>query len=324
MFTPQHRKALLWTIVAIFVISVAYGLSPKRSQQDVSVRSSSGATDGFYGGIGEEASGGMVAYDLAMPEAAPAPSVMGRPSGKTIMPYEPTAGTTAADVDQKIIKNGYLQLSVEKVSEVASKITEMSTRRGGFLQNSSVTQRGDGTYYGDISVRVPAKEFEAAMNEMKSYAKLVTHETASGQDVTEQYTDLEAQLRNARAQEETYLAILKQARTVEDTLMVQDRLGAVRSQIESLQGRLQYLENVTAFSTINASLSEEPTVRLPTREFRPFTIVKQAFQTLVAVFQNALAGLIWFVIVWGGVLLPLGLVAWLVWKWWKRRSMNKR
>lgn len=324
MLTPQHRKAILWTLVAVLVVSAAYAFSPKRARQ--SLTSGSGAA-GFAGmpSYDKEEMALGVAMDAAAPQAAPAPAFVGRAGGKIVMPpYEPTAGETAAQVDQKIIKNGYLQLSVEKVAETSVRITDMAARRGGFLQSSSITERGDGTYSGDVTVRVPAKEFEAAMNEIKSYAKLVKRETATGQDVTEQYTDLEAQLRNARAQEETYLAILKQARTVEDTLMVQDRLGAVRAQIESLQGRMQYLENVTSYSTISVSLSEEPNVRVPTREFRPVAIMKQAFQTLVAVFQNLVAGLIWLVIVWGGVLLPLGLVAWLAWKRWKRRSTSKR
>ena len=90
----------------------------------------------------------------------------------------------------------------------------------------------------------------------------------TGQDVTEQYTDLEAQLRNAKAQEEVYLEILKQAKTVEDILLVQDRLGNIRAVIEGLEGRIKYLENATSYSTITVSLQEEPVVRAPTKEFR--------------------------------------------------------
>lgn len=322
MFTPRHRKILIWAAIAAVTVAAAYVLSPVRERRGASVSLGSVGYDLYSR---EESTGGMAAMDAVIPSAQPAPMpAMARSDSKMLMPYALTAGETAAQVDQKIIKNGYLQLTVEKVAEVASKITEMATRRGGFLQNSSVTERGDGTYSGDITVRIPAMEFEAAMAEAKSYATLVRNETASGQDVTEQYTDLEAQLRNARAQEETYLEILKRAATIEDILSVQDRLGSIRAQIESLQGRLQYLENITAYSTVRVSLSEEPSVRLPTREFRPFAIVKEAFQTLVAVFQGLIAGAIWLAIVWGGVLLPLAAVIWLGWIWWKRRSMSRR
>lgn len=239
------------------------------------------------------------------------------------MPYPaPTAGVTAADVDQKIIKNGRLQLLVDKVTDAADRITGIAKARGGFVQSSSVSEGGDGTYSGDIEVRVPSDAFEGAMSEIKKLATLVKNETSTGQDVTEQYTDLQAQLRNAQAQEQTYLEILKEARTVSDTLQVQAQLGSIRGQIESLQGRIQYLTNQTSYSTISVSLEEEPAVRAPTKTFRPLSIVKEAAQALVDAFQNILSGLIWAVIVWGGVLLPFALLAWAGMRIWKRRGKH--
>jgi len=243
-------------------------------------------------------------------------------AGEDMMFYraQPTAGQTAAEVDQKIVKNGYLRLVVEKVSDSASEIARLATARGGFVQSSSVTERGDGTYSGNVSVRVPVEKFEETMSAIKELATLVKSDTSTGQDVTEQYTDLQAQLRNAKAQEETYLAILKQARTVEDTLKVQERLGQIRSVIESYEGRLKYLENTTSYSTISVSLEEEATVRAPTKEFRLSAIFKNAVQTLVSAAQDLAAGLIYVVIVWGGILLPIALLAWIVWKIRKGRA----
>ena len=258
-----------------------------------------------------------------------APSIAAMPpmdAGMDVVYYrgmptpQPTAGETAAEVDQKIVKNGYLRMAVEKVADAAAEIGKMATDRGGFVQSSSITERGDGTYGGDVSVRVPVAKFEDAMAAIKGLATVVKHENATGQDVTEQYTDLQAQLRNAKAQEETYLEILKQAKTVEDVLKVQDRLGSIRATIESYEGRLKYLENTTSYSTISVSLEEEPAVRAPTKEFRLGAIFKGAVQTLVAAGQNLIAGLIYAVIVWGGILLPIGLLAWIVWKVWKRRA----
>jgi hypothetical protein len=232
----------------------------------------------------------------------------------------PTAGQTAADVDQKIIKTGTIDMLVEEVSGTASKIGGIAVDRGGYVQSSSVSEGGNGAYYGEVVVRVPVEKIESTMVDLRGLATLVRNESSNGQDVTEQYTDLEAQLRNAKAQEETYLAVLKQAKSVEDILKVQERLGAIRSQIESLQGRIQYLTNTTSLSTISVSLSEESVVRAPTKEFRPVAIIKAAFQALVVVVQDLIAGLIWLVIVWGGILLPIGLVAWLIVRAWKRRA----
>ncbi len=235
-------------------------------------------------------------------------------------PFVPTAGETAADVDQKIIKTASLDLLVEKVTDAAGRIAQIATDQGGFVQSSSVSERGNGAYDGSVTIRVPVEKFDASMTALRGVAKLVRNESSNGQDVTEQYTDLAAQLRNAQAQEQTYLEVLKQAKSVEDILKVQERLGAIRAQIESLQGRIKYLTNATSYSTISLSLSEDPVVRAPTKEFRPLTIVKAAFQTLIVVIQSVIVGIIWLVIVWGGILLPFGLIVWLIVRAWKRRK----
>lgn len=277
------------------------------------------SSDGDAYGYGTTMGRGVGAYDkMASPSIAPMPYV----ADGIMPPLYPTSGETAAEVDQKIVKNGYLQLVVVKVSDVVTEIGRLATARGGFVQSSSVTERGNGVYGGEVSVRVPVAKFEEAMNEIKKLSVVVKNETSNGQDVTEQYTDLQAQLRNAKAQEETYLEVLKQARSVEDILKVQERLGSIRSVIESLTGRLKYLENTTSFSTISVSLEEEATLRAPTKEFRLGAIVRGAVQTLVGAFQSLIAGLVYFIIVWGGILLPIGLLSWIVWKIWKKRSVR--
>lgn len=225
-----------------------------------------------------------------------------------------TAGETAADVDQKVIKTGYLDLEVSDVGETASGISALAAGLGGFTQESSVSEREDGTHYGNVTVRVPADQFEQTMSKIKELATAVRTESSQGQDVTEQYTDLEAQLRNAKAQEEEFLRVLAQAKSVDDILEVQSYLSSVRSTIESLEGRVQYLENRTSYSTISVELSEETAVRLPTKDFRPWSAVREAAQTLVAVLESLAVAAIWLAIVGGGLLLPAGLVAWIAYR----------
>ncbi|MFH1253583.1 MAG: DUF4349 domain-containing protein [Candidatus Uhrbacteria bacterium] len=216
-----------------------------------------------------------------------------------------TGGETAAEVDQKIIKTGYLDLVVDAVDETVVKITALASGKGGYIQSSSVYERENGTKYGTVAIRIPATEFENSLTDIKKLATAINTESASGQDVTEQYTDLEARLKNAQAQETEYLEILKKAVTVNDILAVQSYLGETRGQIESLQGQIKYLSNLTSYSTITVSLSEEPTINLPTKEFRPWTAVKEAAQSLVAVAQTLFITLIWLVILGGGIFLPI-------------------
>lgn len=223
---------------------------------------------------------------------------------------EQTAGETAAQVDQKVIKTGYLDLTVDDVGKTVSKLSALATDKGGFVQESSVSEREDGTHFGDVTVRVPSAQFEATMTEIKTYAASVTTESSQGQDVTEQFTDLEAQLRNAKAQEAEYLKILGQASTVEEILMVQSYLSSVRYTIESLEGRIQYLENRTSYSTISVALSEESTMRIPTKDFRLGATIREAGQALVAILQNLAVAAIWLVVIGGGILVPAALVVW--------------
>jgi len=318
-YFKQKPKTGLAILAVALVITAAWKLQDQQPSSSMTRSGVTGVSDGSYNYAYEESAGGA-----GMPGKAMAPSVAPMPPmdygrGTDFYMPAPTAGETAAEVDQKIIKNGYLQMVVEKVADAAAGVGQIATSRGGFIQSSSVTERGDGTYTGDVSVRVPVAKFEEAMAEIKKLATLVKHETATGQDVTEQYSDLQAQLRNAKAQEEVYLEILKQAKNVEEVLLVQDRLGNIRAVIEGLEGRIKYLENSTSYSTITVSLEEEPVVRAPTKEFRLGAIVRDAVQTLVNALQNLVAGLVYAVIVWGGILLPIGLIAWIVWKLWKKR-----
>jgi len=267
---------------------------------------SSEATVGSAGMYSSRSSG-------AVPEMMADSASFSAPSSSKIMFNAlETAGSTAAEVDQKIIKTGYLDITVDAVDETVSKIIALATGKGGYTQDSSVSERTDGTKFGDITVRIPATEFENTMVEIKKFAVTVDTESANGQDVTEEYTDLESQLRNAQAQETEYLNILKKAVTVEDILNVQSYLGQVRSEIESLQGRIQYLKNQTGYSTISVSLSEESSLKIPSKEFRPWSSIKEAAQALVVLLQGLVVTIIWLVILGGGILLPIGLIIWLV------------
>jgi hypothetical protein len=240
----------------------------------------------------------------------------------------PSAGPTAADVDQRVIKNGSLDLVVDRAQDAITSISGLAAAHNGFVQSSSVNELRDGTHTGYVTIRVPADSFEAAMAAVKGLANVVKNESVSGQDVTEQYTDLEARLRNAKSQEETFLGVLDRAKTVEDILAVQRELSNVRYQIESLEGQRQYLENQTSFSTIGVTLSEEPEVRIPTKTFRPWAAVKSAAQALVGVLQTLVIWAIWILIVGIGILIPFllfwALVLWLLraaWRRWFARSV---
>ncbi len=317
MVMNDRTKGIAIVLLGVLALAVLLTMFEGKSGIRLSTGSVMMQTDGSSANwLGAEESARGVAYDMvSAPAGMPAPDMdasFGEAKIGIMPPMQPSAGPTAADVEQRVIKNASLNLVVDSVQEGIDRISVIAVAQKGFVQQSSVNERGDGTFSGYVTIRVPSDMFEAAMTEIKGIANVVKSESVSGQDVTEQYTDLEARLRNAKAQETTYLAILNRATSVEDILAVQRELSNVRYQIEALEGQRQYLENQTSFSTISVSLAEEAAVRLPTKEFRPVTSMKEAAQALVRVFQAMLVGLIWLVIIGIGVLIPFVLFWWIV------------
>lgn len=257
-----------------------------------------------------------IAYDTSYATKGMMPIVPPNP--------RPTGGETAAEADQKIIKTGSLDLAVENVDETTAKLTALATGKGGYVQSSSVNERNDGTKFGSLTIRIPSTAFESTLVEAKKLATSVKSENTHGQDVTEEYTDLQAQLRNAQAQEVEYLAILKKAQSVQDILNVQQYLGNIRSTIESLQGRIKYFSNLTSYSTISITLSEDTTLQAPSRGFRPLEDMRTALQSLLLLAEALVTWMIWLVIVGGGILIPLALITYLLYRFVRHFTRRSR
>lgn len=218
--------------------------------------------------------------------------------------------------EKKIIKNGSLTLVVESTEASVSRITQLIEEKEGFVEGSRVTDRSDAGKQAFLTLRLPVSRFSEVMEVLKTLATIVEDEQISGQDVTEQFIDLEARLRNLKATEEQFLETLKRAFTIEDILKVQDRLSQVRSQIESLEGQLEYLTNQTDLATIHVTLSEEPTVSLSLRDFRPVTILKTSVRALLQGLIVLFNLIVQFIIVWIPLILIglilLGILVWIV------------
>jgi hypothetical protein len=231
-------------------------------------------------------------------------------------PAPSVGGKTAAEADQRIIKTADLLIGVDGVEAKTQEIITLASGRGGFVQSSTILEDAEGYKSGYVTVRVLSDTFESTVTAIKDIAVRVDRESITGQDVTEQYTDLDARLRSAQAQEEQYLLILEKAETVQDILAVQSYLQNIRYEVESLQGQLDSLGNQTEYSTISVTLQEEVHVQLPTEKFDLARDVKLALKYVVVLAQSALTFVIWLVIVGGAVIIPLGLilalVAWVV------------
>lgn len=210
--------------------------------------------------------------------------------------------------EKKIIKNGYLTLVVTDTTQAVKDIAQVAEEAKGFVESLNKSEDEAGVKHASMTLRVPVGAFSEAMEKIKSYAQLVEIEQISGQDVTEQYIDLEARLKNLKATENQYLEILQKAQKIDDILQVTQRLSEVRGQVESLEGQIKYLANQTDLSTINITLSEEPTVALSVKDFRPLTILKTSVRVLVQGLIIIFNILTKFIIVWIPIIIIAGAI----------------
>ncbi len=209
-------------------------------------------------------------------------------------------------VDRKIIRNGELVIEIDSPTEGQRKITSIAESHGGFVVTSEFRQQDDRGQTRPnetvtVVVRVPSARFGPALEQIRAVGSRVIQEKVSGQDVTEEYIDLEARIRTKKALEAQFMEIMKQARKVSEALEVQSEIAEVRTEIERLEGRRRFLENQSAMSTINITLqSPAPLVTATTSGFG--NDIKQAFGDGIDVGAAIILGLIRFLI----VMVPIG------------------
>jgi hypothetical protein len=159
--------------------------------------------------------------------------------------------------DHKIIRNAELTLEANSPEESQQKITAIAESKGGFVVESEQSSSNSTVTIRDIvtmTVRVPSAKFSESLEEIRKNSNRVIIETVKGQDVTEEFVDIEASLKTKKALEEKFLEIMKQSKTVEEALNVQRELADVRNEIEKIEGRKRFLENQTSLSTIKIRL----------------------------------------------------------------------
>lgn len=276
----------------------------------------------------------FVACGGAADEFAGAPAA--EPERETAAEMEEVAGEGAAfandqaaqvDVqEQLIIRTGRLDIVVEDTEETMDDIIDLANDSGGWVVSSSLFG-ADGAKSGQATIRVPVDRFDAIMNQIEGMALRVERASTTGEDVTEEYVDLSARLQNLEATAERVRGFLDDARDVEDALAVNQELSRLESEIESLKGRLQYLEQSAAFSTIEVSLTpDELSQPLEVGGWRAGGVLRDAVEALISGLQGMATVAIWLVVVFLPLLLivvlPIALFVYLVRRW-RRRSRQE-
>jgi hypothetical protein len=152
----------------------------------------------------------------------------------------------------------------------------------GEVQEMEVSGEKGSAMYATMRVRVPATSLSANLDAIKKLARWTEKESLSSKDVTREFYDNEAHLRNLHAEEEQYLKIMQQAHTVKDTLEVSEKLSDVRDRIERLQTQIQLMTRDIEMSVIDIRLVEESEARVFGIEWRPLANAKMAARDLLS------------------------------------------
>ncbi len=239
---------------------------------------------------------------------APQPGAAAAPAGS------PAPSEQSQSNDRMVVYNATVSLEVESVGDSVAKIRALVDGTGGMIAGASTRFQGE-TELATLTIRVPAREYNRVMSELRGMAAKVLSENGSAKDVTEEFTDLGSQLRNFEAAELQYLELLRRANTIDEILKVQAQLNQVRAQIERTRGRINLLQRTSDMATIVVSLTPvgapAPSKR-PQPVWDPAKSVQEAWeQSLRLVGAIADAGLRAVVFSWWMV--PIGLVAWGIW-----------
>jgi len=211
---------------------------------------------------------------MPAPAPAPRPAPAPPPAPSVIIPApepapyptkvpitEEGAVVTMTEVDQTwatermIVRTAEIALVVNDVAIALDRVADLAENLDGYVV-SSKRWKEDERLVGIITIRVPAEDFGDTMESLRRLAVDVTHEDTSAKDVTEEYVDLSAKLKNLEATEEQYLRLMEKAERVEDILNVQRELSKTRGEIEQTKGRMQYLERTSATSLIRVQLNQ--------------------------------------------------------------------
>jgi hypothetical protein len=207
--------------------------------------------------------------------------------------------------ERLIIRTGNIDLVVEDTEASLADIGRLAERLGGWVVTSEIRQTTQDANAGSITIRVPADDFDELVSQIKEMALDVTWESTNSQDVTDQYVDLSSRLGNLEATAERVRAFLDSADNVEEALAVNQELSRLEEEIELIKGRMQYLSQSAAFSSLTVSLTPDAISQpIVVAGWRPEGTAKDAIGTLI----NTLQGVADILIVAALYLLPLALL----------------
>jgi hypothetical protein len=226
------------------------------------------------------------------------------------------AGSSEAKtLDRKLVRNDSLQLIVKSPVDAAESARQIAEASGGYLVSSQISGAAEAAT-ASVSIRVPVDHFEEVRSALRKLAVRIDSDSLDAQDVTKEYVDREARLRNLEAQEQQYLSTMKRAATVKDTLEVSDKLNEIRGQIEQQRAEFDTLSRQIETVAISVRLYSDAEDQVLGIHWHPLYRVKLAMRDGLSGLSEYLASMTTFafllptILLWLMTLVAGAAIAW--------------
>lgn len=166
----------------------------------------------------------------------------------------------SAEIERKLIKNGNVSFETFNLEKTRQNITDAIKKYNAYVSYDNEYKSTD-RITNNINVRVPSKDFDNFLVEISKGVEKFDSKNISVNDVTEEFLDVEARLKSKKKLEERYLDLLNKTKSVKEIIEVERQLANVRSAIESIEGRLKYLQNKVSYSTLSITFYKEISVQ---------------------------------------------------------------
>lgn len=271
---------------------------------------------------------------MEMPDLDDSGGAAPRPAQPTVAPARGSVNTpNQAEAEARmIVYTGLMSLQVNDTADTINKINALLTNVNGYIASRSVVEYGENKLRGTITIRVPAVQLEPTLAQIRALGLKVLKETQDSNDVTAEFTDLDARRKNLEAYEVELQKLLETVRErtgkAEDILKVYNQLTEVRGEIEQIKGRQNYLQNTSALATYTIDLVPvEEVVVQGDPGWNPGATISRALDRLVTILQGLADVAINLAIIVLPVLLivalPFVIFVLIVRAIWKRRGAKK-
>ncbi len=218
--------------------------------------------------------------------------------------------------NERVIREGTISLAVEAggFDQAYARVVEAARREGGTVVSSTTTARDGGAASGTVTVRVPAERYEDLLLGIAAVGEVRSREITA-QDVSAEFVDLQSRQRNLEAQERFYLELLERAEAIPDAIALRQQLDGITASLEQVRGRIAFLDDRTAFSTLTVELAEPDAVVTPVEPADPAQEprLSRAWRSAGDAFLSVVAA----ILVTASFLLPILALAgagWLAWR----------